>query len=73
MSLNADEKRELLRLIEADQPLPAHWRARLFPGSAQALEVGKEYRLEYAGEALAQQHCIQLPEAGTHLWRHGYG
>ena len=37
MPLNPDEKRELLRLIEADQPLPAHWRARLFPGSAQAL------------------------------------
>ena len=31
--LNDYEKRELLRLIEADQPLPAHWRRKHFnPG-----------------------------------------
>ena len=63
MSLNADEKRELLRLIEADQPLPAHWRARLFPGSAQALEVGKEYRLAYAGKMKREEVLAQTPAA----------
>lgn len=63
MSLNADEKRELLRLIEADQPLPAHWRARLFPGSAPALEVGKEYRLEYAGKMKREEVLARTPAA----------
>lgn len=63
MSLSADEKRELLRLIEADQPLPAHWRARLFPGSAQALEVGKEYRLEYAGKMKREEVLARTPAA----------
>lgn len=63
MPLNSDEKRELLRLIEADQPLPAHWRARLFPGSAQAREVGKEYRLDYAGKMKREEVLARTPAA----------
>lgn len=63
MPLNPDEKRELLRLIEADQPLPAYWRARLFPGSAPALEVGKEYRLEYTGKMKREEVLARTPAA----------
>ncbi|KAB2935716.1 MAG: site-specific DNA-methyltransferase [Candidatus Contendobacter sp.] len=63
MPLSLDEKRELLRLIEADQPLPGHWRARLFPGNTQVLEVGKEYRLDYAGKMKREEVLARTPAA----------
>ena len=44
------ERSELIRLIEAGQPLPEKWRGRLFPASTRTVEIGKEYRLEYEGK-----------------------
>ncbi len=60
---NDHEKYELLRLIETGEPLPAHWRAWLFPGSVQATEIGKEYRLDYAGKMKREEVLARTPAA----------
>lgn len=69
LPLNDNEKRELLRLIEAGEPLPEKWRGRLFPGSARAPEAGKEYRLVYDGKMRREEVLAQTPAAPWQLVR----
>ena len=68
-SPNESEKRELTELIEAGKPLPDKWRGRLFPSSARAPEVGKEYRLVYDGKARREEVLAQTPAAPWQLVR----
>jgi DNA modification methylase len=63
------EKKTLCALIEAGQPLPERWHHRLFPGAAQAQEIGKEYRLEYAGKMKREEVLAQTPAAPWQLVR----
>jgi hypothetical protein len=49
-SLTEYEKKELIRLLNDGQPLPGHWRHRLFPSESRAQDTGKEYRLVYDGK-----------------------
>ncbi|MEO6753513.1 MAG: DNA methyltransferase, partial [Chthoniobacteraceae bacterium] len=63
------EQRDLIRLIEAGQPLPEKWRARLFPASARTVEIGKEYRLEYEGKMKREQVLTDTPAAPWQLVR----
>jgi len=60
---------KLCALIRAGEPLPAQWRARLFPGSAALPQVGKEYRLEYAGKMKREEVLAQTPAAPWQLVR----
>ncbi len=57
------EKAELIRLIEAGEPLPERWRGRLFPDTARAPEVGKEYRLVYDGKMKREEVLATTPAA----------
>jgi DNA modification methylase len=63
------EREKLCALIRAGESLPAQWRARLFPGSAASPEVGKEYRLEYAGKMKREEVLAQTPAAPWQLVR----
>jgi DNA modification methylase len=63
------EREKLCALIRTGEPLPAQWRARLFPGSAASPEVGKEYRLEYAGKMKREEVLAQTPAAPWQLVR----
>jgi site-specific DNA-methyltransferase (adenine-specific)/adenine-specific DNA-methyltransferase len=63
------EKAELIRLIEAGEPIPERWRARLFPGSARSSEVGKEYRLVYEGKMKREEVLATTPAAPWQLVR----
>jgi hypothetical protein len=65
--LSENEKNELFRLIEAGQPLPEKWRARLFPGAGRTVEIGKEYRLEYEGKMKREQVLADTPAAPWQL------
>ncbi len=67
--LTEPDKNELLRLIEAGQPLAERWRAKLFPGSARPAEVGKEYRLVYDGKMKREEVLAQTPAAPWQLVR----
>ena len=44
--MTAADKAELLRLLDSGRPLPESWRAKLFPASGKAVEIGKQYRLD---------------------------
>jgi DNA modification methylase len=59
----------LCALIRAGEPLPGQWRGRLFPGSAASPQVGKEYRLEYAGKMKREEVLAQTPAAPWQLVR----
>ena len=63
------ERERLCALIRAGESLPAQWRAKLFPGSAASLQVGKEYRLEYAGKMKREEVLAQTPAAPWQLVR----
>ena len=67
--LTQAEKKELRAAIEAGQEIPAHWRARLFPEAAGAVEVGKEYKLVYAGKAKREEILADTPAAPWQLVR----
>ncbi len=67
--LSEIEKNELLRLIEADRPLPEQWRGRLFPGAGRKAEIGKEYRLVYDGKLTREEVLAQTPAAPWQLER----
>ncbi|SNB46499.1 site-specific DNA-methyltransferase [Geobacter sp. DSM 9736] len=68
-NLNNDDRNELIRLLQAGQQIPAHWRGKLFPGGEQSVEVGKEYRLEYAGKMKREQVLAETPAAPWQLVR----
>jgi hypothetical protein len=63
------EREKLCALIRAGEPLPAQLRARLFPGGAASPEVGKEYRLEYAGKLKREEVLAQTLAAPWQLVR----
>jgi hypothetical protein len=65
LQLTEAETEKLCALIRADEPLPAQWRGRLFPGSAKSPEVGKEYRLEYAGKMKREEVLAQTQDGDT--------
>ena len=56
-------KLDLLRRIEAGEPLPDTWRERLFPGGGRTAEVGREYRLVYEGKARREEVLANTPAA----------
>lgn len=67
--MTESEKAELIRLIEAGEPIPERWRARLFPGSARGTEIGKEYRLVYEGKMKREEVLATTPAAPWQLVR----
>ena len=70
MPLLTDQDRsELIRLLQAGEQIPAHWRGKLFPGGVQSVEIGKEYRLEYAGKMKREQVLAETPAAPWQLVR----
>jgi hypothetical protein len=68
-SLTDQDRLELIRLLQAGEQIPAHWRGKLFPGGPQSVEIGKEYRLEYAGKMKREQVLAETPAAPWQLVR----
>ena len=58
--LTNQDRLELIRLLQAGEQIPAQWRTKLFPGGPQSVEIGKEYRLEYADPLLAAHQDLTL-------------
>jgi DNA modification methylase len=67
--LTEQDRNELIRLLQAGEPIPAQWRGKLFPGGMQSVEIGKEYRLEYAGKMKREQVLAETPAAPWQLVR----
>ena len=67
--LTDQDRLELIRLLQAGEPIPAQWRTKLFPGGPQSVEIGKEYRLEYAGKMKREQVLAETPAAPWQLVR----
>jgi DNA modification methylase len=67
--LSDSERKELIALIEAGNPLPEKWRGRLFLGSGRTAEIGKEYRLVYDGKMRREEVLAQTPAAPWQLVR----
>lgn len=67
--LTEHERNELIRLLQEGEQIPAQWRAKLFPAGGQTVEVGKEYRLEYAGKMRREQVLAETPAAPWQLVR----
>ncbi len=63
MTLNDNDKRELMRLLEVGEQLPEKWRGKLFPDSGRVPEIGKEYRLVYDGKMSREEVLAQTPAA----------
>lgn len=68
-NLTEHDRTELIRLLQAGEQIPAHWRGKLFPGGMQSVEIGKEYRLEYAGKMKREQVLAETPAAPWQLVR----
>ncbi|MBE0504314.1 MAG: hypothetical protein IBX46_09320 [Desulfuromonadales bacterium] len=68
-NLTEEDRNELIRLLQAGEQVPAHWRGKLFPGGAQSEAIGKEYRLEYAGKMKREQVLAETPAAPWQLVR----
>ncbi len=68
-NLNNEERGELIRLLQAGEPIPTHWRGKLFPDGPQSVDIGKEYRLEYAGKMKREQVLAETPAAPWQLVR----
>jgi site-specific DNA-methyltransferase (adenine-specific)/adenine-specific DNA-methyltransferase len=69
MALTENERRTLARMIEAGEEIPSVWRAKLFPEAPHSVEIGKEYRLEYAGKMKREQVLAETPAAPWQLVR----
>ena len=67
--LSEQEKREIIKLLEAGEPLPEKWRGRLFSSKTGISEIGKEYRLVYEGKARREEVLAQTPAAPWQLVR----
>jgi hypothetical protein len=67
--LNEQEKREIIKLIEAGEALPDKWRSRLFSSKTAIAQIGKEYRLVYEGKARREEVLAQTPAAPWQLVR----
>jgi hypothetical protein len=46
-NLSEEERKELIWLLEAGEPIPERWRNRLFKNGPGSAVIGKEYRLVY--------------------------
>jgi len=68
-ALNEQDRIELISLLQAGEEIPFHWRSKLFPGGTQSVEIGKEYRLEYAGKMKREQVLAETPAAPWQLVR----
>jgi DNA modification methylase len=68
-SLSDADKVELCALIKTGEPIPAKWFVRLFPRASTTQEIGKEYRLEYAGKMKREEVLAQTPAAPWQLVR----
>lgn len=53
MGLNAEQRKELVRLVEAGEAIPAEWQARLFPLGASP----KRTSLRQPGICRRLPHC----------------
>jgi DNA methylase len=69
MKLTDIEIREITKLLEAGEALPEKWRHRLFRGSSQEPETGKEYRFTYDGKLKREEVLAQTPAAPWQLVR----
>lgn len=67
--LTEQERNELIRRLQAGEQIPAEWRGKLFPGGMQSVEIGKEYRLEYAGKMKREQVLAETSAAPWQLVR----
>lgn len=67
--LSEQEKREIVKLIEAGEVLPDKWRSRLFSLKTGITEIGKEYRLVYEGKVRREEVLAQTPAAPWQLVR----
>ena len=67
--LTEQDRIELIRLLQTGEPIPAQWRGKLFPGGMQSVEIGKEYRLEYAGKMKREQVLAETLAAPWQLVR----
>lgn len=67
--LTQAERAELVSLLKAGNPVPLRWRARLFPETGAGAEVGKEYKLVYAGKARREEVLADTPAAPWQLVR----
>lgn len=67
--LTDEDRNELISLLQAGEEVPAHWRGKLFPGGPQSVEIGKEYRLEYAGKMKREEVLAETPAAPWQLVR----
>ena len=68
-TLTESEKKEIIQLLSLNQPLPEHWRHRLFPSGKIRQEIGKEYRLVYDGKLKREEVLAQTPAAPWQLVR----
>ena len=68
-ALTEQDRIELIRLLQAGEQIPARWLGKLFPGGPQSVEIGKEYRLEYAGKMKREQVLAETPAAPWQLVR----
>ncbi len=59
--LSEQEKREIVKLIEAGEALPDKWQSRLFSSKTGITEIGKEYRLVYEGKTRREEVLAQRP------------
>lgn len=67
--LTEQDSNELIRLLQAGEHIPAQWRWKLFPDMPKSVEIGKEYRLEYAGKMKREQVLAETPAAPWQLVR----
>ena len=64
--LTEQDRTELIRLLQAGEQIPANWRTKLFPGGPQSVEIGKEYRLEYADPPFATRQDFMKNEGNQY-------
>ncbi len=50
-TLNEQERSELIRLLQNGEQIPVQWRSKLFPGSSQSVEIGKDTGRKVQGVA----------------------
>ncbi len=66
--LSESEIAEIAASLKAGKPLHPRWRAKLFP-EATEVEVGKEYRIAYAGKIKQEEILADTPAAPWQLVR----
>ena len=67
--LSERERKELMRLIEAGEPLAEQWRQRLFPDAAACRRPARSIGLVYDGKLKREEVLAQTPAAPWQLVR----